>query len=204
MNCNNCGAPMVLIRERDFYRCEHCGSFHFPSSSPDGVRLVGENPEGIKCPLCDVVLQMATFDDQYRGYRCDKCRGLLFLRQVFAETVQARRRSAVTPIQVPDPPNPEELRRKLPCPGCSRPLSTHRYMGPGNVVIDTCETCDLIWLDYHELEKVARAPGHDREGQPQAQPAVRWQEPPEPHLDTPALEGGFFSELLDALFGRRL
>jgi Zn-finger nucleic acid-binding protein len=200
MNCNNCGAPMVLFRERDFYRCEHCGSFHFPSSSPDGVRLVGENPEGIKCPLCDVVLQMATFDDHYRGYRCDKCRGLLFLRQIFAETVQARRTSAVAPIEVPAEPNPEELRRKLACPACSRTMSTYRYLGPGNIVIDTCETCDLIWLDYRELEKVVRAPGRDRGGQRRAQTEVRWQELPESAWDRPMLGSGVLSELLDYLF----
>jgi Zn-finger nucleic acid-binding protein len=114
--------------------------------------------------------------------------------------LQARRTSAVAPIEVPAEPNPEELRRKLACPACSRTMSTYRYLGPGNIVIDTCETCDLIWLDYRELEKVVRAPGRDRGGQRRAQTEVRWQELPESAWDRPMLGSGVLSELLDYLF----
>jgi Zn-finger nucleic acid-binding protein len=38
----------------------------------------------------------------------------------------------------------------------------HPYYGPGNVVIDTCSRCDLIWLDFGELKQIADAPGRDR------------------------------------------
>jgi Zn-finger nucleic acid-binding protein len=41
-------------------------------------------------------------------------------------------------------------------------MSNHKYLGPGNIIIDTCDTCDLIWLDYGELSKVVVAPGKDR------------------------------------------
>ena len=41
-------------------------------------------------------------------------------------------------------------------------MSTHRYLGPGNIIIDTCGTCNLIWLDYGELNKAVNAPGKDR------------------------------------------
>ena len=30
--------------------------------------------------------------------------------------------------------------------------------GPGNVIIDTCESCSLNWLDYGELQRIVRAP----------------------------------------------
>ena len=42
-------------------------------------------------------------------------------------------------------------------------------MGPGNIVIDTCHHCDLIWLDYGEITKVVNAPGRDR-GVPRKKP----------------------------------
>jgi Zn-finger nucleic acid-binding protein len=41
-------------------------------------------------------------------------------------------------------------------------MSNHKYMGPGNIIIDTCNDCDLIWLDFGELSKVVAAPGSDR------------------------------------------
>ena len=48
-------------------------------------------------------------------------------------------------------------------------MGTYQYMGPGNIVIDTCHEDDLIWLDYGELNKVVNAPGRDR-GMPRRKP----------------------------------
>jgi Zn-finger nucleic acid-binding protein len=58
--------------------------------------------------------------------------------------------------------NPDELRRQLACPLCGRPMLAHPYLGPGNIVIDTCDTCNVIWLDYGELDRAVNAPGRDR------------------------------------------
>jgi Zn-finger nucleic acid-binding protein len=41
-------------------------------------------------------------------------------------------------------------------------LLAHPYYGPGNVVVDSCTTCDLIWLDFGELKQIVDAPGRDR------------------------------------------
>jgi hypothetical protein len=41
-------------------------------------------------------------------------------------------------------------------------MATHPYYGPGNVVIDSCESCDLLWLDFGELKQIVDAPGKDR------------------------------------------
>ena len=41
-------------------------------------------------------------------------------------------------------------------------MTTHPYYGPGNVVIDSCEPCDLVWLDFGELKQIVDAPGKDR------------------------------------------
>ncbi len=162
MNCRNCGAPMTLIRERDYYHCEYCGSFYFPASTPDGVRLLGDNPDGIQCPVCGIVLQMATFDDHYRGYRCARCKGLLFTRSTFRQLVESRRARATTPPEPLMRHNEPELRRTVQCPICARAMDTFPYMGPGAIVVDTCSHCDVIWLDYRELDRAVNAPGKDR------------------------------------------
>jgi Zn-finger nucleic acid-binding protein len=40
-------------------------------------------------------------------------------------------------------------------------MEAHFYGGPGNVVIDTCESCSLNWLDHGELARIAQAPASD-------------------------------------------
>jgi len=44
-------------------------------------------------------------------------------------------------------------------------MLAHVYGGPGNIVIDTCERCQLNWLDPGELRRIALAPdGAPRRG----------------------------------------
>ena len=161
MHCQTCGAPMTV--ERDYFHCEYCGTYHIPIASPEGVRLLGESPEGLKCPVCRLPLHVAALSNSVRDHQCVKCRGLLLNRFEFGDTVLFRRRWAATP---PDPPyalDQTELARRLHCPRCGRPMNTHSYLGPGNTVIDTCDVCDLIWLDHAELERSVNAPGRDRD-----------------------------------------
>jgi Zn-finger nucleic acid-binding protein len=54
------------------------------------------------------------------------------------------------------------MRRRLNCPNCRATMIADRYYGPGNIVMDSCPACDLIWLDYGELKQVIDAPGLDR------------------------------------------
>jgi len=169
MNCKQCGAPMVLFRDRDYYHCEHCDSYHFPDESIKGLRVLGENPDDLQCPQCKITLNMATIDNYFRGYRCENCRGLLFNRTRFREIIDVRRSMTEAP---PEPVNrfdPTELDRDTKCPICHQNMETFKYLGPGNVVIDTCHSDDLIWLDYGELDKVVNAPGRDR-GVPRKKP----------------------------------
>ena len=41
-------------------------------------------------------------------------------------------------------------------------MEVHPYYGPGNVIIDSCTTCDFLWLDAGELRQISDAPGADR------------------------------------------
>lgn len=162
MNCKQCGAPMVLIRERSYYHCEHCGSYHFPDPNHEGLRILGENPDGLKCPQCEISLSMMIADDFYRGFQCPNCRGLLFNRSSFRDVIDRRRATTQAPPAPVSTFNPTELERRTDCPICFQKMETFQYLGPGNIVIDTCHADDLIWLDYGELNKVVNAPGKDR------------------------------------------
>ena len=47
-------------------------------------------------------------------------------------------------------------------PLCTRRFDTYPHYGPGNVVIDSCTHCDMIWLDFGEIRQIVDAPGSDR------------------------------------------
>jgi Zn-finger nucleic acid-binding protein len=165
MNCRNCGGAMELFATRGYFFCRYCGSFHFPETTADqGVRVVAESRDPLPCPLCRTTLAAAVLDELHAVHYCQTCRGVLLNRGSFADVVQQRRAWASGAPAAPVPLRQEELTRKVTCPKCSAPLSTHPYYGPGNVVIDSCGTCDVVWLDFGELKQIVDAPGRDRGG----------------------------------------
>jgi Zn-finger nucleic acid-binding protein len=36
-------------------------------------------------------------------------------------------------------------------------MDSYPYGGPGNIVIDNCPRCALLWLNYGELTRIIRA-----------------------------------------------
>jgi Zn-finger nucleic acid-binding protein len=172
MNCANCGGAMELMASRGYFFCSYCGSFHFPDTkADDGIRIVGEGPEDLACVACGKTLASAMLDETHSVRYCRNCRGVLMARRGFAAVVEKRRAWAT---DTPAPPvllNREELERKVRCPVCAGPMMTHPYYGPGNVVIDSCEHCELVWLDFGELRQIVNAPGKDRGTRQVAQPA---------------------------------
>lgn len=162
MNCQNCGAPMTLFPERGYFFCEYCKSYYFPSESPDGVRLLGKAPEEIQCPVCHIRLLIASFDGEHHGYFCEKCKGILLGREPFVETIASRRAWATEPPEPQGSVDRAHLERQVRCPLCENVMETHPYYGPGTFVIDSCVPCNVLWLDYGELERAVNAPGRDR------------------------------------------
>jgi Zn-finger nucleic acid-binding protein len=47
-------------------------------------------------------------------------------------------------------------------------MAAHIYGGPGNVVIDSCENCQVNWLDHGELRRMALAPDTVRTQSPES------------------------------------
>jgi Zn-finger nucleic acid-binding protein len=163
MNCSNCGAAMALVASRRYFQCRHCGAYHFPETvEAGGVRIVGPSPDAPDCPTCAIALAHALLDDEHPIDFCARCRGILLPRSSFALVTQKRRAWATSPPAQPIPLNPEEMKRRLACPTCGRTFETYAHSGPGNVVIDNCRHCDVIWLDFGEMRQIVDAPGSDR------------------------------------------
>ena len=151
---------MALHPTRPCWSCSHCGSLVCPEPAADGVRPTGE--AGHACPICRIALTRATLDDRDAIEFCERCKGILMPRRAFAVTVTARRKAARTPSITPTHADRAELARRITCPNCAGAMITDWYYGPGNIVIDTCATCDLVWLDAGELRRAVDAPGPDR------------------------------------------
>lgn len=165
MNCRNCGGAMELFPTRGYFFCRYCSSFHFPeTTAPDGVRVLADTPDKLGCPACRKTLATAVLDEKHPVHYCHNCRGVLVSRGTFADIVRLRRAWATGAPAEPVQPAREEFERRVTCPMCRRELATHPYYGPGNVVIDSCDTCDVIWLDFGELRQIVDAPGRDRGG----------------------------------------
>jgi Zn-finger nucleic acid-binding protein len=155
---------MLLIQGRDYFFCQYCGSFHFPQQTSEGVRILDPLQHLVGCPICDEPLHRASIN-QYPALHCKKCKGTLMQQILFGEVVQYLRGRARGPADRPRLLEAREIERRIRCPNCSQMMQTHPYAGPGNIVIDTCASCYVIWLDYGEINQIVNAPGRDR-GQP--------------------------------------
>jgi Zn-finger nucleic acid-binding protein len=151
---------MALDAGRPSWTCTHCGSLMCLEPVPDGVRVTGER--GHDCPICRTSLTRALLDDRQPIEICERCKGTFMPLPAFAETLTARRRRAQTPSVTPAPADQRDLQRRIACPQCSALMMTDWYYGPGNMVIDTCENCGVVWLDAGELRRAVDAPGPDR------------------------------------------
>jgi len=155
MNCPTCGAPMKLKTDMQSFTCEYCHSVYFPEKNDDGVRVL-EEQSGQDCPVCTVPLMHAFLGKNPIIY-CTKCNGML-IAMAMLETMIDEERSAHGSVSAPPPADKDDLKRKINCPQCHHPMDAHLYGGPGNVIIDSCEDCCLIWLDRGELMRIAHAP----------------------------------------------
>ena len=154
---------MELVESRRYFRCSHCGTFHFPESvEADGIRVVGTPAESLKCPVCKSGMAHALIDSDHPIDFCNQCRGVLLPRPTFAGVVNKRRAWATDPPAEPIALDREALNRELSCPKCSGRFDTYPHYGPGNVVIDSCVRCDVVWLDFGEMRQMVAAPGRDR------------------------------------------
>jgi Zn-finger nucleic acid-binding protein len=134
--------------------CDYCGSHVLPPSDDDGVLVLGQTKQ--KCPLCQTELSNGSMDSFELLY-CARCRGMLIAMEDFQPLISALRSHRDGPSGFVSPRSSADADRKLPCPKCGAAMDNHPYGGGGNVNVDSCESCESIWLDRGELRKIAAA-----------------------------------------------
>ena len=145
-NCVNCGAPMELVASGRYFRCPHCGTYHFhQTAEAEGIRIVGTCR--MRRPVPSAVRGWRTRSSTI-SIRSTSARsaGVCCCRGKPLPVTNTRRAWATTSPAEPVPLNRKDLTRELLCPKCHRKFETHPHYGPGNVVIDNCTACDLVWF----------------------------------------------------------
>jgi Zn-finger nucleic acid-binding protein len=145
MNCPCCASVMDTAGEPE--SCPQCGC---RISMEIGGAADSTGKSEVLCPICRVRLLSARIEDEAARY-CGQCGGFLADMESFRVIVDKRRSSHSASAKCTAPFDPAELKRVLTCPRCQRTMDTHPYFGGGNVVVTTCESCSLIWLDAGKL-----------------------------------------------------
>ncbi|MFM2126343.1 MAG: hypothetical protein RL328_2794 [Acidobacteriota bacterium] len=145
---------MRLERLRDMFVCDYCRTETLPPMGEDGVRVLTETK--FDCPACAHHLWEATLEGHDLLY-CTHCRGMLVAMSGFMNLVTLLRAIRAQPAMIVAPRDASNGTVERRCPRCSGAMQNHPYGGPGNVFLDTCEACEVNWLDKQEIQKIAAA-----------------------------------------------
>ncbi|MGE0490232.1 MAG: zf-TFIIB domain-containing protein [Vulcanimicrobiota bacterium] len=108
-----------------------------------------------KCPACQDTIMLDYGDDESALVidSCPECFGLWFDGEELSRFFQSPRLSQhiLEEDAIPDVPSPSRPAETRTCPQCQTPLRPSLL---GDVNLDYCETCQGIWLDHGELNRV--------------------------------------------------
>lgn len=146
---------MKVEEGQDFFHCQYCNSYDFPDPNQDGVALLDEISPYV-CPLCEQPLVSAVVQ-KVRIFSCPHCRGNLVPQSKMLPILRQAQPAKPLDTDSHEFQNRTELSRTAICPSCHRTMAVYPYGGPGNIIIQGCEQCQLIWLDFGELSRIIRS-----------------------------------------------
>jgi Zn-finger nucleic acid-binding protein len=146
---------MRVEEGQTFFHCQYCGGYDFPEPNQDGVALLDEI-SSFMCPICKEPLVSAVIKDIYI-FSCPQCRGNLIGQSKMLPVLRQAKPPDSISEDSRDIQDKTELTRTAACPSCHEIMAVYPYGGPGNIIIQGCGGCKLIWLDFGELSRVVRA-----------------------------------------------
>ena len=129
-----------------------------PKRSIAGLTFA-ERDIGVECPKCQMALKVAYIRSK-KVAGCSRCRGILVQSFELADLIAMLRAEHSGPDVIPPPIDQSHAEPVRGCPSCGGAFESHFYCGPGNVYIDSCIQCKMIWLDGGELLQIIEAPGN--------------------------------------------
>ncbi len=161
MNCLSCDGVLEEVYGQSHHCCRSCNVYQFPNGLDEGLGPITScgQTTSFLCPKCEVCLEVGSITDSVQVCFCNNCRGFVTSSQSLGQLIAQMRSAYQGPDDRPQPLNPQELGIYDACPACREKMDSHPYYGPGNLVLNTCNRCQLAWLDHGELAKIIRAPG---------------------------------------------
>lgn len=168
LTCQQCNCSLQDPFGRVKETCDRCGWIATseqelqqdtgPVATADEVTITGRGTEFL-CPACiDSNLNVATIL-RTQVCCCPQCQGFLVDSETLGMLIQTLRATYSGAEDRPVVIDQNDLRKTLNCPTCCQTMFTHPYHGPGNAVINSCNTCKLSWFDAGEFATIIRAPG---------------------------------------------
>jgi Zn-finger nucleic acid-binding protein len=111
----------------------------------------------LRCPSCQSQLVNAAAGGR-PVHVCTECHGALVPMSSFVAVVAVVRFFEGQSLDILPARGQSPGDRLVSCSSCGQVMKSHLYGGPGNIVLDTCEHCELNWLDAGELRRIALAP----------------------------------------------
>jgi len=148
---------MRLSRDQGLMICDYCGSQITPTTDEDGVLVM--DPTRHNCPACAIPLADASIESHEMLY-CTHCHGMLLDMEKFLPLLEVLREHRYW-SRSSSAPRVFDSARVTHCPLCRHEMDVHPYGGGGNVAVDSCEPCNVLWLDRGELSRIVAAPDRD-------------------------------------------
>ncbi len=108
----------------------------------------------INCPHCDQGLQAYQHNDIDIEY-CPSCKGVV-LDEGELDPVAIETAGSIEYSTFASPTIVTENKQTISCPKCPTltPMQKVGFLGDQTIVLDHCDACGVIWLDYQELEQI--------------------------------------------------
>jgi Zn-finger nucleic acid-binding protein len=147
---------MRLDREKGLFACDYCRGEAEPPMDVDGVQILGETSR--PCPVCEGRRLADGMLEKQPLLYCQGCRGMLIPMEKFLSLVEHLRSLRERPAAFLSPRGNHDAERRLACPMCRGRMLNYPYGGGGNVHIESCPACSVLWLDRSELRRIVVAP----------------------------------------------
>lgn len=104
-----------------------------------------------KCPRCNTPLSAGTYASA-RVFRCDNCAGIALGQASILPVLEKLAVVMYESVSINySAPIIEDTTPVLSCPECHSQMERHGYMGSKQLMMDSCPSCTLVWLDPGEL-----------------------------------------------------
>ena len=113
----------------------------------------------MKCPQCAQELKQVTYE-AVAIHTCGSCGGEFIGTPELGHIVRARQERFSPELRemlaqrTPRSGVAADAHPALCCPGCGEPMMAFSYGGDSGVFVDRCESCDGLWLDCEELQRI--------------------------------------------------